>query len=207
MTRFNAPRPTFGRNPADAFPAPIIGKAAARRTAMLGQAADVLAVLPVPGETLHGIILGRFDFMLLLTALVTHLGDVEALRIATLSYNGRNLTEMVALLDSGAVKRLTLLCSSFFRDHNKELWEETVENFRERGQRTAAARTHAKVVTIATASGRRLSLEGSANLRANGNREQFALTDDEAIHDFHSQWIDALVTQHEGDEPDHPAAD
>jgi hypothetical protein len=201
---FNTPRPTFGRNPAtESFPTPILGKAAARRTAMLAQAAEALAVLLRPGETLHALMTGRFDLMHLIAALIQHLGDVETVRIATLSYNGRNLAEMVALLDAGSVKSLTLLCSSFFRDHNKELWEETLEDFRERGQRAAAARTHAKVVTIATSSGRRLSLEGSANLRTNSNREQFALTDDAAIHDWHAAWIDAMVSQHEGDEPDH----
>jgi hypothetical protein len=201
--KFNTPRVKFGRAPTgDAFPVPIIGKAAARRTAMLGQAAEALAVLPGPGETLHALMTGRYDLMHLITALVTHLGDVEAVRIATLSYNGRNLAEMVALLDGGAIKSLALLCSAFFRDHNRELWEETLDDFRERGQKAAAARSHAKVVTIATSSGRRFSLEGSANLRTNSNREQFALTDDEALHDWHAGWIDALVKQHEGESRD-----
>jgi hypothetical protein len=200
---FNAPRLTFGRQPTtDAFPTPILGKAAARRTAMLGQAAQVLAVLPGPGETLHALITGRYDLMHLITALVTRLGDVESVRIATLSYNGRNLAEMVALLDSEAVKTLTLLCSAFFRDHNKELWEETLKDFRERGQWAAAARTHAKVVTVATAGGRRLTLEGSANLRTNSNLEQFSLTEDAALHDWSAAWIDDLVTRHEGEQSD-----
>jgi hypothetical protein len=201
--RFNAPRPTFGRAAPDAVPTPHVGKAAARRTALLGQAAEALAVLPGPGETLHALMTGRYDLMHLIAALVTHLGGVQALRIATLSYNGRNLAEMVALLDAGRVQTLTLLCSAFFRDRNKELWEETLEAFRGRGQRAAAARSHAKVVTLATAGGRRLSLEGSANLRTNSNREQFSLTNDAALHDWHAGWIDQLVSQHEGDESDH----
>jgi hypothetical protein len=202
VTAFNAPRLTFGRSPmADAFPTPIVGNAAARRTAMLGQAAEVLAVLPGPSETLHALMTGRCDLMHLVTALVTHLGDVQALRIATLSYHGRNLAEMVARLDSGAVPSLTLLCSAFFRDHNKELWEETLDDFRDRGQRAAAVRSHAKVVTLATSGGRRLSLEGSANLRTNSNREQFALTDDAPLHDWHAAWIDDLVARHEGEDP------
>ena len=63
---------------------------------------------------------------------------------------------------------------------------------------------HAKVVTVATADGRRYSLVGSANLRTNSNREQFCLTDDAALHDWHAGWIDAMVSQHEGDEGHHP---
>ena len=201
MTRFNAPRVRFGRKPADdALPVPIIGRAAVRRTAQLAEAADVLDVLPNPGESLHALMTGRYDLMHLIAALVNRLGIIEAARVATLSYNGRNLAELLALLDGGKVKTLTLLCSSFFRDHNRELWEETLSEFRDRGQRAAAARSHAKVVTLAVAGGARYALEGSANLRTNSNREQFALYQDTALHDFHATWIDALVTQHEGDE-------
>ena len=128
------------------------------------------------------------------------------MRIATLCYNARNLTEMVRLLDSGAVGQMTLLCSAFFRDHNTELWEETLEEFRDRRQRAAAARSHAKVVTFAFTDGRRLAVEGSANLRSNGNREQLLLADGAALHDWHAGWIDELVSKHEGDGPDLSAA-
>jgi hypothetical protein len=46
----------------------------------------------------------------------------------------------------------------------------------------------------------------SPNLRSNGNREQYCLTDDAALHGWHAGRIDQLVTQHEGDESDPPAA-
>jgi hypothetical protein len=38
-------------------------------------------------------------------------------------------------------------------------------------------------------------LEGSANLRTNGNREQLLLCHDRALHAWHAQWIDALVSR------------
>jgi hypothetical protein len=206
VIRFNAPRPTFTRRPAGhGLPAPHADRAAARRSAQLAEAADALAVLPGPGETVHALMTGRYDLMHLLVCLVERLGAVDVMRIATLGYNGHNLAEMLRLLDSGAVRRLSLLCSSFFRDHNGALWEETLEEFRPRGQRAAAARSHAKVVTFAFASGRRLTLEGSANLRSNSNREQLLLADGAGLHDWHAAWIDELVNQLEGDGPDHPA--
>jgi hypothetical protein len=214
--RFTAPRPAFGTAPRvsfglrpadDGLPAPHVDRGAPRRTAQLAEAADALAVLPGPGETVHALMTGRYDLMHLLVCLIDRLGTVEALRVATLSYNGRNLAEMVRLLDSGAVRRLTLLCSAFFRDHNTELWEETLEEFRERGQRAAAARSHAKVVTFAFASGRRLTLEGSANLRSNGNREQLLLADGAELHDWHAHgWLDPMVTAHEGEQGDNAGA-
>jgi len=127
------------------------------------------------------------------------LGPARSIRLATLSYNARNLAEMLRILDAPNPPRLTLLCSAFFRDHNKELWEETLEAFRDCHQRCAAARTHAKVICLDLTSGAKLTLEGSANLRSNGNREQFVLINDPALHDWHSRWIDDLVTQHEGE--------
>ncbi len=167
---------------------------------MLAEAEDVLTVLPGPGESLHAVMTGRYDFMHVLTALIGRLGEVRAARVATLAYNARNLTELLALLDSGKVRTLTFLCSAFFKSHNQDLWERTVEEFRKRGQRAAAARSHAKIVTLALVAGGRYVLEGSANLRTNSNREQFALFQDAGLHDWHAEWIDALVTAHEGED-------
>jgi hypothetical protein len=196
---FTAPRPVFGRMTVENVPTPIITKARQRRTAQLKEAGDVLDVLPDEGETLHAIMTGRYDLMHLIVMLIGKVGRCEEARIATLSFNRKNLDEMAGLLDAGSVGKMTLLCSAFFRDHNKSLWEETLEAFRSRGQRTAAARSHCKIVILTCADGRQFSLEGSANLRTNGNREQFALTNDSAIHDWHAAWIDELVGQHEGD--------
>jgi hypothetical protein len=211
--RFTAPRPLFGAAPrvsfgqrptGDGLPAPLVDHAAARRTAQLAEAADALTVLPGPGETVHCLMTGRYDLMHLLVCLIDRLGPVDAMRIATLSYNARNLAEMLRLLDTGAVRKLTLLCSKFFAEHNTELWAETLEEFRDRGQRAAAARSHAKVVSFAFASGRRLTLEGSANLRSNGNREQLLLADGAGLHDWHARWIEEQVTRHEGEESENP---
>lgn len=49
-----------------------------------------------------------------------------------------------------------------------------------------------------------MSKEGSANLRTNSNREQFCLTNDAELHDWHSQWIDEQVAKYEIDERRNP---
>jgi hypothetical protein len=200
--RFDAPKLSFARRPRgdDGVPAPHVDRAAARRAAQLARADDALAVLPGPNEAVHCLMTGRFDLMYVLARLADRLGPVDDLKIATLCYNARNLAELVTLLDSGKVKRLTLLCSAFFRDHNKQLWAETLEQLRPRGQRAAAARSHAKVVTFAFADGRRLTLEGSANLRSNQNREQLTMIDGAPVYDFHSAWITAAGAAHAGEE-------
>jgi hypothetical protein len=198
--KFTTPKPMFGRRPVqDAVPVPLLLPARARRTAQLAEAADVLNVIPAPGEAIHAIMTGRYDLMDLLVALIGKIGPCAEMRIATLSFNSRNLAEMARLMDSGAIAKMTLLCSSFFKDHNKQVWAETLDQFRCRGQRAAAARSHCKIVTLACADGRRYALEGSANLRTNSNREQFCLVHDASLHDWHAQWIDELIARHEGD--------
>jgi hypothetical protein len=202
-----APRVTFGQCPAgDGLPAPHVDRAAARRTAQLAEARDALAVLPGPGETVDCLWTTRADLMLGLVAIIDHLGPVDGMRVATLAYSTRNLTEMLKLLDAGRVKGLTLLCSVFYARHYAEVFEQTVEEFRERGQRVAAARTHAKIVTFSFSSGRRLTLSGSANLRANGNVENLSITDGAGLHDFYARWIDDTVTRHEGEQGDNAGA-
>jgi hypothetical protein len=49
------------------------------------------------------------------------------------------------------------------------------------------------------ASGDKLTLEGSANLRTNSNREQFCLIHDPGLHDWHAAWIDSEVARNEGE--------
>lgn len=201
MPRFNfAGRPQFGRQaPADAPGDKRLTHTArdmVRRQAQLAEAAAVLAVLPAAGEALHAVITGRYDMMELVTVLIGRVGKIEHLRIATLSFNERNHRAMKALLDDGKTAKLTLLCSTFFRNYNKDFWEDVKSDFAERKQRCSAARSHCKVICL-DGTGGKYVIEGSANLRHNNQLEQFALIRDDALHDFHAAWIDETVDKHE----------
>src|SRR5262249_38785546 len=168
------------------LPTPARVKLAARRVAGLAEARDVLAHLPGPGESLHAVCTARMDLTDVVGALLGKPGPCERLVIATLGYNEKNLARLLAGLDAGAVRTLTLLASLFFRAHKGALWAETLREFRKRRQRAACCHCHAKVIALAFAGGERLSIEGSANLCGNGSgREQFALINDAGLHDWH----------------------
>jgi hypothetical protein len=207
---FTAPRPDFAAVPRPAFgrqaahveaPPPHRGKAkaAARRLRMLREARDLLDALPQPGETLHAIQTGRFDLALLLTAILDLLpAPCRRLRVATLSYNKANAAELLGLLESGKAGGLTLLCSLFFRAHYKELHEWFAAELRAYpGSRLAAARSHCKVFLFDLADDSAIVIEGSGNLRCNGNREQLTVFNDRPLHDWHSNWIDQQVNSDE----------
>ncbi len=208
MPRFSVRRVRFGRQ-ADAeaddngegLPTPARVKLAARRAAGIAEAKAVLAHLPGPGESLHALCTARMDLTDVINALLERLGRCDRLHVATLGYNARNLRAMLLWLDSGAVGELTLLASIFFRSHNGDLWQRTLDEFRARGQRAACCHSHAKVAALAFVAGQRLCIEGSANLCGNGSaREQLALIHDAGLCDWHARWISEMVTKHEGDQ-------
>ena len=199
---FHVPSFRFGPKPAEdttlpgKAPRPLSVKDVARRTAMLREAAGVLDHLPVPGEALHALMLGRFDLTILLTVIIERQPvPCEHLRIGTLSMKGRNTYELLRLIDGGKIGRLSLLVSSFFHDHNRQLCQTFIGELAARSpaHRFAAARSHAKVICMDFGQGGKMVLEGSANLRTNSNREQFCLLSHDALHDWHAQWVDDLV--------------
>jgi hypothetical protein len=206
MARFTAARVHFGEKPPDDFdddgtglPTPIRTKATARRTAGIREAKQVLEHLPGPGESVHAVVTARLDLTDVLTALLETVGPCDRMRVATLGFNERNLRTMLGWLDSGRVRSLALVASIFFRSHKGDLWEETLREFRARGQRAACCHSHAKVVAMHFADGPAFSIEGSANLCGNGSgREQFALFADPALTAWHAGWIDELIQRHEG---------
>jgi hypothetical protein len=209
-----APRPVrFGRRPADegdeaeGLPTPQHVKLLARRAAGIAEAAETLAQLPAPGESLHCLMTARLDMTDVLNALLGKLGRCETAYVCTLGYNRRNFRMMLEWLDAGTIGSLTLLASIFFRSHNGELWTETVEEFRRRGQRAACCPSHCKVMALAFADGTRFAIEGSANLCSNGSaREQFCIVNDAGLYDFHARWIEELVSRHETHASDSPPA-
>jgi hypothetical protein len=212
MARFTPRRNPFGRvavddeDDGDDLPRPHLLRLQARRVAGIAEAADTLAHLPGPGESLHAVMTARLDMTDVLNALLDKLGRCDTARIATLGYNRRNFKMMLAWLDSGKIGSLTLLASIFFRSHNGDLWTETVEELHRRGSRAACCPSHCKVMALQFVDGTRFAVEGSANLCSNGSaREQFAIINDPELHLFHDTWISAMVARHEGDESNHPA--
>lgn len=207
MAKFGTNKLPFGHHGAsededdEGIPAPQRIKMKVRRLAGLKEARDILKTVPGPNESVHAVCTHRMDLTDVIAALVELKGTVSVARLATLGYHARNLKTMLGWIDSKAVQSITLLASIFFRSHNGELWDETRDALKERGthHRAACCHSHAKVVTLAFASGERFSIEGSANLCGNGSgREQLALINDPGLHDWHASWIEELVTKHVG---------
>lgn len=159
--------------------------------------------LPEEGQSLHGVISGKYAQWELVPAILERTGKkITELHIATLSYGKTNAADLLGLLDDGWINRVSLLVSYFFKAQNRSLYDLLVPPLRERGHRCLAMRTHCKLLLIKLAGGGSYVCEGSANLRSCKNIEQFVLTRCRKLYRFHRDWLEnePLHTVAEGDD-------
>jgi len=199
---FAGPKPEEDEDNMDAeVPHPFLRNVSqGRRFAQLQKASDLLAKMPTrEGEVLTFIIVGRFDVGDILAHMLATLGPVDHLRITTLSFARRNAEALKKWVDTGLVRRLSFLVSEFFKTHNADVYEDLRQFLAERhaaGHRMAAARSHCKVLTFEFANGDKFAMSGSANTRTCSSWENMELAKDVALSDWHSEWIDGLITKY-----------
>jgi hypothetical protein len=147
--------------------------------------------LPGPGESLHGVISGKYALFEIIPALIEKTGrKIDDLTIATLSFNKANAADLLGLLDDGHVRRVGLLISYYFKSTSRPIYDTLVPQLRERGQRVLAMRTHAKIILAKLDDGTCYVAESSANLRSSVNVEQFVLTRCPDLYRFHFDWLE-----------------
>jgi hypothetical protein len=154
-----------------------------------------IASLPGMEESLHIICRGNFPLWSIVPASLTLAAPatIEALHIATLGFSASNAADLLAQVDAGRIKTVAIVASVYFERQNPAEYRIMAEGLAERGQRIAALRSHAKIITLALTDGRRFAVESSANLRSCRNLEQITLTQSPVLHDFHAGWIDQVI--------------
>lgn len=197
-------KPPEARAKRDRHPIPLEGDhqitTSARRRRVTNSlkadaALDALESLPGPGETLHGLMNGKYDGFDFVEAVITRAASrVRCLRIATLGFNERNAIRLFDMMDAGTIHRATMIVSAWYQADAREaqVVARHSSELPKRGGWYCSARSHAKVVTFELSDRRRFTLESSANLRTCQSIEQFALTQDKALHDFHASWMEAV---------------
>ena len=152
--------------------------------------------LPKPGEAVHAVINGTFDFWHIVPALIELTGArCDRLDLATLGFNKKNITALLRLIDDGAIGRARLVCSVVHQALEPALCKFAFDELTARGGRFLAARNHAKVFCFDMAGGAAYTVEGSANLRSCGMAEQFMMTSSRDLLEFHNNWIDEITQE------------
>jgi hypothetical protein len=154
-----------------------------------------LRELPGRDESIHCIARGNFPLWAIVPAALklARPAAVDALHIATLSFNDQNTAELLALFDAGKVRAVWIVASAFFERQNPKEYRLMADGLAGRRQSIVALRSHAKVITMAMSDGRRFVVESSANLRSCRNIEQFTLTEAPDLYEFHRRWIEDVT--------------
>ena len=158
----------------------------------------VVRRLPEEGGTTHCILRGDF----VLADLIPHLLETHYcphLRIATLGMSAENAQLLARMHKAGKFGKLTLVLSHYFEQVNKSTVYFEVRTALEGIAEFVVMRSHAKVICCPRALDEAgmvrdwLVLEGSANLRSSDNLEQMTIFNEQAVHDFHAEWIDHVL--------------
>lgn len=169
-------------------------KTGTRHLVKLQAAREATAVLPqAEGESVHWLLLGFFDPIHLITACLDRYGACKQLRLATLSLSKRNVDLFCGLLDNDVVERLGVLTSTFQYRMDADIFDHLHRELVSRGQQVGAAVNHSKLALFEMADGRKLVMEGSANLRSCRSIEQVALHASAALHDWYAEWFDETM--------------
>lgn len=175
------------------------------------QALDaVIGSPPGPGESVHVVSEAKFDFWTWVPVMIRWLGGrTERLYCSTWTLSRPNAVEMFQLWDAGAIGRAHFLTGTYFKRRETAVYAMLLDGIRRRGGRYRAFQNHAKVLLLDNpGTGVWLAVEGSANLTSNPRLEQYVITNDPGLYEFHRGWMEecfhASATR---DAPEgHPAA-
>jgi hypothetical protein len=160
----------------------------------LARANQAIGRLPRKGEAIHMIQAGDFALCDLIPAALDLMApaSIRHLTIATLSFNRKNRLTLLELMDAGRIGCVDFLCSTMFEKGARAQCREFEADLADRGGRFLCVRCHAKIICMETTSRASYVIEGSANLRSCRAIEQFFLTNDPGLLEFHRAWMEGI---------------
>lgn len=160
-------------------------------------ALELIVKLPEDGESLHFVIDGRFHpcDLIPVTRRLSHPAVITRLDITTLSYNLTNVQSLCDGLDQGKIGTVLLMPSRYFSEVEKPLFAHTKTELEQRGSRVIPGYVHTKLILMEMSDGRCFTIEGSGNLRSCKSIEQFVMSCDRPLLEFHRGWIERYIVE------------
>jgi hypothetical protein len=137
---------------------------------------------------------GSYDGHHIIEAVVALLAPVSIthLFVSTLSFNRKVGERLLALIDGGQVGRVTFLSSAMMQGRERCSVDWLSAELTTRGSRLACGRNHCKLVLVESSDNRHFALEGSMNLRSCKCWEQFALSPDLSLFEWHKKYFEGF---------------
>ena len=151
---------------------------------------EILPDLPKPGEAYHVISNGGFDFWTLAAWIVERIGT-KGLRFtgSTWILNRENANDLLRLIDAGNIGECLVVTGDYFKRRAPDIYATIAEGLASRGQTLKCAKNHAKIILVSDENNNNTTMEGSANWCHNQNIEQYQVTNDRGLLEFHRDWM------------------
>lgn len=154
---------------------------------------DVLVALPAPGESWHAVMDGCSDTYLFLPRTLDLLGrPADEVLAATWTMSRPFAVDFLAQIDAGRIRRAGLLVGEYFAHREQAVYATITEGMLARGFPIRTHLNHCKLILLA-APPDFLVFEGSGNWTGNRRAEQMTVTNDEALHGFHTGWMREIL--------------
>lgn len=148
----------------------------------------------------HCIVHGNFIFGDFIEAyIVENKARVKEMTISTLSLNQNNIDSLYHLMRVGRVERLNLVVSSYFYGNERNALIPYIYQYLDQWQnrfQLAVAGIHTKTVHFQTMGGKHFVIQGSANLRSNGNIEQFTIEENKELYEFYDKVYSTIIARY-----------
>lgn len=154
---------------------------------------------PQNGERYNVIVGGTFVFGDLIEAMIDiHDIKVERMVITTLSMGYENVDSFRRLMEWELVDKLDLVISAYQYAHERRgLVPYIYENLDHDNRfQLAVAGTHTKTVTMECEDGRRIVMQGSANLRSSANVETVCIEENPTLVAFYNDFADKIIEEY-----------
>ena len=155
---------------------------------------DVIKSPPKPGEQIHVVSANKFDFWTWVPVMIDWIGKADRLYCSTWTTNRTNTKNMFELWDAGKIGVSDWLVGLYFKRRESHVYAGLLDGLVARGGRLKAFETHAKVLLLNNAEQNAwYTIEGSANLTANPRLEQYVITNDKRLWEFHREWFEEML--------------
>ncbi len=150
--------------------------------------------LPEPGETIHIVSNGRFDYWNFCPVIIGLLGRPVEFYGSTWTLNRSNVLQLLALFDKKALTRVTMFSGLYFKRREPAVYAALASGLIDRGQRLLCFENHTKIMLLGSQPDW-ITIEGSANFTANPRLEQNTITNDLDLYEFHRSWMEELLAK------------
>lgn len=166
-------------------------KAQKKNEVKLEHLAELLPELPHEGWSYHVISKGNFDFWTYVPHLVKLAGRFDEFYCSTWTMSRNVATEMLNLFDRGLLGSISLMTGTYFKRRETAVYALILDGLIQRNQRYVAFANHAKIMLLQNENVN-LVVEGSANLTASPRAENFILSNNHDLYDFHRSWMEEM---------------